>query len=258
MKTLGWLAAATVAAVASPLSAQVLHTNNQWDDCAIVIDPALTQAAWHQFVDELGLVAYFRPLAAAKPLGRGRFELAILNWGSRIDDADPAWNDTFSHPDSTHWLFEGDALLIPGLMLRGGVAERVDLGAYFTKNPNANYGILGGQVQYSFVNDVERGIAAAGRLSITRLFGPDDLTAGVYSLDVLASKDWSVLSPYVGVSGYLSRGHERTSKVALDDESVFGAQGAVGVAASVWALRLGAEYYVARVSGYSFKIAYGF
>ena len=43
--------------VGSPLAAQHLHTNHEWDECSIVIDPSLTQAAWHQFVREVGLVA---------------------------------------------------------------------------------------------------------------------------------------------------------------------------------------------------------
>lgn len=115
---------------------------------------------------KLGLVAYFRPLASARPLGARRIELAILQSATRIDDADAAWNDTFSHPDSTH-------------------------------------------------------------------------------------------SPYLGVSGYLSRGHERTDRVDLEDENVLGVQAMAGVAASISVLRLGAEVNLARVPGYAFKVAFG-
>jgi hypothetical protein len=57
------LAAALMSALgSSPLSAQVLHVNHRWEECAFVIDPSLTQDAWHQFVGEVGLVTYFRPL----------------------------------------------------------------------------------------------------------------------------------------------------------------------------------------------------
>lgn len=241
----------------APLAAQVLHTNDRWEECAIVLDPTLSQEAWHQFAAEVGLVSYFRPLVSARPMGTGRFEISALNWGSRIDDADDAWNDTFSHPDSTHWLFEGDALKIPGLMARVGVSDRLDFGAYVTKNPRANYGILGAQAQYAFLDDLERHVAAAGRVSFTRLFGPEDLSQSVYGLDLLVSRDVWLLSPYAGVSGFLSRAHERTTKVELDDENVLGAQGTVGVALQVSGLRIGAEYYVARVSGYSIKIGFG-
>ncbi len=250
------VAALMIAGATSVLSAQHLHTNDRWDECAIVIDPMLTQDAWHQFVGEAAHVIYFRPLTSAKPLGKWNVEVSVLNTASRIDDADAAWNDTFSHPDSTHWLFEGSALAIPGLMVRMGVSDRMDVGAYFTKNLNANYGIAGGQVQYSLVNDAIRKYAVAGRLTVATLFGPDDLTASVAGADVLVSKDVSIFTPYAGVSGYLSHGHERTTKVDLDDEHVLGAQGTLGVTARVSLLRLGAEVNVARVTGYAFKIGF--
>lgn len=240
----------------SPAAAQTLHVNDRWEECAIVIDGSLTQDAWHQFVAEVGLVAYFRPLASARPLGARRFEISILRSSTRIDDADAAWNDTFSHPDSTHWLFEGDALMIPGLMVRAGVTDRVDVGAYYTQNYAANYGLAGGQVQYSLMEGAERGFSAAGRLSAVWLFGPEDLAAGVYGVDLLVSRDVSVVSPYAGVSGFVSWGREHTSKVDLDDEMVPGVQATVGLAARVSVMRLGAEVNLARVTGYSFKVAY--
>lgn len=252
------LAATVVAATVPPsLAAQTLHVDHRWKDCSIVIDPSLTQDAWHQFVAEVGHVLYFRPLASAKPLGARRFEAAVMQWATQIDDTDAAWNDTFVHPHEDHWLFDGNALPIPGLMLRAGVTDRVDVGAYVTKNPNANYGFFGGQVQYNLLNDLERHFAAAGRVSYMRLFGPEDLNASVLGLDVLASRDFSAISPYVGVSGYLSRGQERTAKVDLENENVFGVQGTMGVAVNLRALRLGAEYSVGRVNGYSVKIAFG-
>ena len=252
----GLASALSLGLVAPSLSAQVLHVNDRWEDCAMVIAPVLTQSAWHQFVEEAGLVTYFRPLTSAKPMGPGSFELAALNWGTRIDDADAAWNDTFSHPDATHWLFDGDALLIPGLMLRAGVTDRIDVGTYFTKAGGANYGFFGGQVQYNLLNDLERRLAVATRLNYVRLFGPEDLRFGSYGLDVLASTEWSRLSPYAGVSGYWSRGSETTSKVDLEDESVFGLRGTVGLAARVSALSLGAEFNFAKVPGYSLKVGF--
>jgi hypothetical protein len=243
---------------AAPLAAQVLHVDDRWDECALVLAPSLTQKSWHQFVGEIGHVVYFRPLVSARPMGAGRFEVAILDWGSRIDPADDAWNDTFVHPDSMHWLFEGDALLIPGLMVRAGVSDRVDAGVYVTKSIGANYGFVGGQVQYALLADPHNPLAAAARLGFVRLFGPEDLTASVYGLDFVVSRDLSsVFSPYAVVSGYMARGHERTPKVDLDDENVLGVQGAVGMAAKISVVRLGAEVSLGRVSGYSFKVAVG-
>jgi len=237
--------------------AQTLHTNSRWTECAIVLDPDLTQDAWRQFVSEVGIVTYFRPLASAKPLGPGNVEIALLKWGTRIDDSDAAWNDTFSHPDSDHWLFEGSALYIPGAMVRAGVTDRLDLGAYFTRAVGANYGFFGGQLQYNLLNDPDRRLAAAGRLSVVRLFGPEDLTATTYGADLVASTEFSVFAPYIGVSGYLAHARETTPKVDLDDESAFGAQATVGIAAQVSVLRIAAEYNLAKVPGISMKLGFG-
>lgn len=258
MATMKWLRRVlAVLAFAPPLYAQKLHTNHRWHQCAIVLDSSLTQGAWHQFTRELGLVSYFRPLTSAAPLGRRNVEIGLLRWGTRINDADAAWNDTFSHPDSTHWLMEGNSLDIPGLMARAGITDRVDVGAYFTKAPGANYGLMGGQLQYSLVNDPDRRLAAAGRVSVVRLFGPDDMQASTYGLDFVVSKDVSRFAPYVGVSGYLARAKETTTKVDLRDENVFGAQATVGIAARVSVMRIGAEYNIAKVPGMSMKVAVG-
>lgn len=261
MKTLRFLIAGAAGGLslffaAAPASAQTLHLNNRWDECSFLLDPSLTQASWRQFVREAGLVTYFRPMASAEPMGPGSFEVALLQWGTRIDDADDAWNDTFSHPDHDHYLFEGSALAIPGLMLRAGVSERVDVGAYVTKAPGANYGFFGAQAQYAFLHDVEKGLAAAGRLGFVRMYGPEDLTFSTYGADLLVSKRVSRFTPYAGVSTYVSRGHETTTKVDLDDETVVGLRGTVGTTVQVWAVNLGAELNIAEVPGYSFKVAF--
>lgn len=95
-----------------------------------------------------------------------------------------------------------------------------------------------------------------------RLFGPEDLSASVYGMDLVVSKElvsrglWD-LSPYAGLSGYLARGQEHTSKVELEDENVLGAQGTLGVALGISVVRLGVEYSVGKVDGYAFKLAFG-
>ena len=143
-----FVATLATAAAASAASGQVLHVNHEWDDCAIVLAPGLTQHAWHQFVSEVGVVMYFRPMTSAKPLGKRNVEFAVLRTGTRIDDKDAAWNDTFSHPDSTHWLIDGQGapLPLPSLAVRAGITDRLDAGVYVTKNPNANYGLWGGDL----------------------------------------------------------------------------------------------------------------
>lgn len=260
------ITAAAIALASVPADAQTappkLHVNTRWHECSFQIDPSLTQAAWHQFTNEAGLVTYFRPLADARPMGKGKFEASIHQWETRIDAADAAWNDTFVHPDSTHWLFEGAGLKFPGLMVRAGATETMDISAYFTKNPNANYGFYGAQVQRSFLNPNSKWGAAA-RASFVSLFGPEDIDFAVYGVDLLASRTvtlnrWASVSPYASVSQYISRSHEKTTAVSLDDETVAGGQASLGATINVSAVRVGAEYSVARVRSLSMKVGMAF
>jgi hypothetical protein len=237
-----------------------LHINPRWKECSFQLDPSLTQTAWRQFTREAALVAYFRPLSDARPMGKGRFELSVLQSETGIDDRDAAWNDVFVHPDSTHWLFEGEGLKFPGLMARAGVGDGTDVGVYFTKSPGANYGFYAAQVQHAFVKN--ESWAAAARVSFASLYGPDDLDLRVYGVDLLASRkfaltSWAAVSPYVGGSTYLSSAHEKTTAVDLDDEHVFGAQAMVGATLQLSKARLGVEYNAAKVSSFSIKVGIG-
>ena len=146
-------------------------------------------------------------------------------------------------------------------MFRAGVTGSTDVGVYFTKSPGANYGFVGGQVQYKVLQSASDW-AASTRVSFVSMYGPDDLTFAVYGVDLLASRRfdvtrWAAMSPYAGVSTYLASAHEKTSAVTLDDESVIGMQGTVGAAVQLSKARLGVEYNVAKVSSFSLKLGFG-
>ncbi len=239
-----------------------LHVNDRWDDCAFQLDAALTPSAWRQFTREAGLVMYFRPLRDAAPMGARNFEISLVRSVVGIDDHDAAWNDTFVHPDSTHWLFDGSGLPVPGLSARAGITDRLDVGAYFTKNPNSNYGFVGGQVQYNVAQQAMLGVDASARASLVTLFGPADLDVTVYGLDLVASRRFPLtarisVAPYAGVSGYLSRAHETSALVSLDDEQAIGVHALAGVVAQFSILRLAFEYDAASVQSRTFRIGFG-
>lgn len=240
-----------------------LHVSDRWSDCAIQLHPSLTQGAWRQFTREAGLAAYFRSLADARPMGAGSFELSILQWETGIDDTESAWNDTFVHPSAEHWLMEGERLPFPGLMVRAGVTDRMDVGVYATTNPNANYGFYGAQVQYGLVQDEARNWAASTRLGFVSLFGPDDVDLTIFGADLVASRTYTPtrrlsFSPYGGVSTYLSRSHEGSPLVTLHDETVAGVRAAVGAVARISVATIAFEYSVAEVRSRSFKVGFNF
>lgn len=241
-----------------------LHVNPRWKECSFQIDPSLTQDAWHQFTKEAGMVTYFRSLTDAKPMGPRHFEVSILQWNTRIDETDEAWNNTFVHPDSTHYLIGGDVLPFPGLSVRAGITHKIDAGIYWSARPGANYGIIGGQLQYNFINDTVKNWAASSRISFNSLYGPDDLNLSVFGLDLLAGKKFTLfsdrtsISPYAGLSTWLSRAHEKTDVVNLKDENIWGLQGMLGTTAQIYFFRLGVEYNFANVNSFSYKAGINF
>jgi len=235
-----------------------LHISSRWKQCSIQLDPSLTQSAWRQFTREAGQVVYFRPLADAQPMGAGKFELSLVQYQTNVDDKASAWNDTFVHPDSTHWLYEGSGLQFPGLAGRVGVTSRTDLGLYFTKNFQANYGAYGLQLQQNLIRGAGHWDVSA-RGSFVSLFGPEDVSLNVYGVDVVANwKHWSLgrvsISPYAGVATYLAASHEKTVRVNLTDEHALSAMGTLGSAIEFSAVRLSAEASISRVSSIALKL----
>jgi hypothetical protein len=241
-----------------------LHVNPRWSECSFQLDPSLTQDAWREFTKEAGLVAYFRPLIDAKPLGKLHFEVSLLQWQTAFDDSKPAWNDTFVHPDSAHWLKEGPRLAFPGITGRIGITDKLDAGLYFTKNPQANYGFVGGQLQYNIVNNLERKWSASVRTSYSTLFGPEDLRFSIYGVDALVSREfklysnWLSISPYGGISGYLSGSKETAENVDLENENVTGGQAMIGAVLKLSAARIAVEYNFAQLSTLSLKVGVSF
>jgi hypothetical protein len=238
-----------------------LHVNPRWKQCSIQLDPSLTQSAWRRFTKEAGQVVYFRPLADARPMGRGSFELSLMQWQTNVDDKSSAWNDTFVHPDSTHWLYEGGGLQFPGLALRAGVTFTTDVGLYATKNFQANYGAYGLQVQQSLVRGASDWDISA-RASMMSLFGPEDVDLSVYGVDVVANwKHFTVgpatVTPYVGVATYLASSHEKSSVVSLSDENVGSAIGTVGAAVQFSVMRIGVETSISQVPSVAIKVGFG-
>ena len=255
--------ALAAALLVSPAAAQKLHINPRWHECSFQLDASLTQSAFRQFSQEAGLVTFFRPLSDARPMGRGNFEVSLLQWETGIDAADPAWNDTFVHPDSTHWLFEGSRLAFPGLTGRAGIGEKTDIGVYITKSPGGNYGFYGAQLQRALVGGASSQWAASARVSFVSMYGPEDLSYGVYGAELVTSRTitlrkWASVSPYAGLSGYLGRAQEKSTVVSLNDENVLGGRATLGAAFQVSAARLGVEYAAGRVGSFSMKVGVGF
>ncbi len=198
--------------------AQELHVNHRFRSCSIELDPSLTQSQFHKFTREAAQIFTFKLMSPAEPLGAKKFQVGIDYSITPINDADPAWNNTFSHPHETHYL--GDQLAIPKLFARMGMSDRMDIGFYFTKNPDANYGFMGGELKYALFMKPQKPVAMAVRATYATLLGVEDLNYHLFGVDLSASKRIGRLAPYLGIGANLARAIETTSKVNLRNETV--------------------------------------
>lgn len=214
--------------------------------CSMVIDPSLTQAQWHEFTKQVGAISAFKSLAPAQTLGTLSFRVGIDYSTTPVNQHSLAWINTFVHPDEECPL--GDDIIIPTLRASVGLSENIDIGAYWTAAPDANYGMIGGELKYAFLREEEGVPAAAVRGSVTLLTGVPDFDLHIYSIELLASKTFATLTPYVGLRTSLAVGTETTDKVNLKTEHVPMAQGYLGIAYSPWILRVAAEYNVSTVN----------
>ena len=230
------------------------HIDPNVKTCSMVIDPSLSQGQWHKFVKETGAILSFKSLASANTLGKMNFNIAIDNGYTPVDQHDLAWINTFTHPDADCPL--GDVISFPTIRASMGITDNMDIGGYWTVAPEANYGAMGGEFKYAFLQESEKSPAVAARASVSILTGVPDFNLNIYSVDLMTSKKIAILTPYIGLKMSMVIGTETTTKVDLDRESIALAQGYAGISYSIWMLSLAAEYNVSTINTFAFALGF--
>ncbi|TND10527.1 MAG: hypothetical protein FD123_169 [Bacteroidetes bacterium] len=215
-------------------SSQVsLHVNPELGVCDFDIAPNLSQSEWARAVKEAGNILYLDPLASPAPLGRGNWSLQLERNSARVDQESGAWNNTFHHPDSVHYLAgENGRLSVPALRFRMGLTENWDAGIYYTtaKPFGANYGFLGLETRYAFLHDTVRGWSAAARGSFVKDANIRDFNIFSAGADVTAGKKlFRYFTPYAGFGLNWNHGREVTDEVSLAAENSLAARGLAGI-----------------------------
>ena len=165
------------------------------------------------FSRDVGLILSLKSLASAESLGAGNVDIGFGISYTSIEDSDPSWNNTFSHHDSEHYL--GNAISFPYVHAKVGVTDRMDVGAYFTTNPNSNFAFLGIETKYAFLDESGDAPAAAVRATYATLLRVDDVTLNTFGLDFTFSKKLGRFTPYAGIAESLTISKEDTDFLDL-------------------------------------------
>jgi hypothetical protein len=247
LATLARLIALMAFLTVAPLQAQSarppLHVDPSLKQCSVQFASTLTQTAFRRFAREFGSVSAFKQVAPASTLGKGRVLVGVEVMSFTVDQWAPAWNDTFAHVDEHHWL--GSTQEFPKLKLRAGVTDNLDVGAFYTRNFQSNYGWLGLDGKYRLLTESENmPVSLAVRGAYTKTLYVSDMDMHALTADVSVERTlWQVARPYVGLGadGVFTR--ETSDAVDLRSEISIAPHLFGGVDVTVWKrLNLGAEF----------------
>ena len=232
-----------------------LHVGDKFSECWVEFSPGLTQEAFRQFVREFGSVSAFKTVSSPATLGKRGFSIGLEQMNFTVAELDPQWNDTFVHPDSYHEL--GADKSFPLVRARLGVTDRVDVGAYYTKSPNANYGWLGLEAKYGMLRQGESmPVSLALRGAYTQTLYVSDMDMRTLTSDLSVGRTfWGAVTPYVGLGGDFVIASETTDAVDLASENEFVPHSVAGIEARWWHLGLGAEATWGELNVFQFQVS---
>ena len=234
-----------------------LHVDDSYANCFFDLHPELTQSEFDEFAKEAGAITRFHQISSAETLGRGNFNVSLAMAETPVDDAKGAWNNTMSHPEEDHYL--GHEVAFPRIIVRVGVAERVDVGAWATVDPNASYGFVGLDSKISILRQDENNpVSIAIRPNASALLGPKEVWVGNAGVDVSVSRNYKGLSPYLGFSAMTSVAVERSDEVDLDPGTSNDLVAFTGLSYNWKKLSMAAEAEVGPMTTYALRIGGNF
>ena len=215
--------AAAAVVLAGPLQAQIshppLHVDPTLKDCSVEFASTLTQSAFHRFAREFGSISAYKQLAPATTLRKGSVSLGIEMMSFSVDEWSDAWNDTFAHPNDHHPL--GSNHKFPKIKARVGVADNLDIGAFYSRNPEANYGWLGVDGKYRVLTESETTpVSVALRAAYTKTLYVSDMDMHAATADVSIGRTLFGVRPYLGIGADAVLARETSPRVNLQNESM--------------------------------------
>jgi len=231
-----------------------LHVDPSLRDCSVQFAPELTQGAFSRFAREFGSVSAFKMMAPPATLGPKRVAVGVERMSFSVEEMSDAWNDTFAHPDAYHEL--GTDHAFPKLRLRVGVSDNFDVGAFYTRNPEANYGWLGLEVKHAMLRQSKTTpITLALRGAYTKTLYVEDMDMHAVTADIAAGHTFrNLFTPYLGLGADAVLARETSNAVALQTEKQVVPHAVGGLEVRFRHVALGAEAYRAALTSFQVQL----
>jgi opacity protein-like surface antigen len=168
---------------------------------------ALSQDEFHRLAEDLGAAFSYKGVTPATALGPIGFDIGIEVTDTRMQNSALfalAGAGSHSH------------LVVPKLHVNKGLFDGLDIGAFVGGTGDVSAALLGIDLRYAILEDSLAMPAVAFRLSGTRATGLGDLRIGTAAADVMVSKAFVWLTPYVGAG--VARVQAKASGTTLAEE----------------------------------------
>lgn len=164
------------------------------------VSPNATSEDFQAFHSRFSSGAYFYPRHGAAPLGLIGFEVyADATYDEGFDDE--PFNDTAIDGD-----FTGGFLSVARIGARKGLPGGIDLGVAYGEALDGDLKLLSAEIQYAILKGGLVKPALSLRVTGSRSMDSETYDLDQYGAEVLLSKGFAVLTPYVGAGIVYSKG----------------------------------------------------
>jgi len=198
---------------------------------------ALSQDEFLRLSRDLGAAMSYKGVTPATPLGALGFDVGVEVTDTKLESSEAfarAGAGSRSH------------LVIPKLHVYKGLFGGLDVGAFIAGSPEVGATVFGADLRYAILDDGLATPALGLRLSGTKASGLGDMSLATIALDVMASKKFTALTPYVGAGSVRvlsSAGGTLLDEVRFNKGRVFGGVNVnlIGVNLALEAEKMGAN-----------------
>ncbi|MFQ5580814.1 MAG: hypothetical protein ACE5FZ_09390 [Nitrospiria bacterium] len=167
-----------------------VHSASAFNADIILSGKTLVQQQFEDFSEEVGLAVSYLPLAPAEPLGILGFDIGAEVTAVNIKQ------------DSSYWQVIAPGvpsqLPLPKIHAQKGLPFGIDVGAVYSRVPNSNIEMAGGEIKWALIKGNTLFPAIAARASYTRLLGVNNLELETVGADISISKGFLFITPYIG------------------------------------------------------------
>lgn len=164
------------------------------------LSPRATRGDFEAFHSRFSSDAYFYPRHSASPLGLVGFEVyADATYDDEFDDQ--SFNGT-----AVDGSYTGGFLSVARVGARKGLPGGIDLGLAYGKTLNGDVKLISAELQYAILHGGVLEPALSVRVTGTRTVDATAYELSQYGADVLLSKGFTVLTPYIGAGLIRSKG----------------------------------------------------